>query len=704
MRPIAGKIRRDLRRHKRRGVIDVAAVRQAKAFQEEIDQAEMGLAELPSGHVFWMKVLRGLARLAWPLVDAKPFRKLRDRIAESEERFMPGGPPASPLTDSFHVLWCIADAGLGLERETLGSVAAAIGPALGVPDRVIGLWHTLATSHPGVYRIDKRADTIVTLTELVTGVTVQVEIADEIPGDVGTIWWTRLLPPPAEGGSPFWTSIVTPYVFAPGAERAWRDYFDRAVNPASADQRTQAYRRHMKGGTSPFFWLEFIVDAYVGVSGHAVVLTGVPDRIETLPHAEGNEDHRVVTEDPLERVRERLTAFAGAQGLSGRATEAFEEARALVPALEPTGPEHWDPPEQHLLRAFAMYGARDDDGLSALDHLAVDGLESMTLEERRTVDALLEGWFSVFEVVRIKIDEAIELRDIWRRRRFWIKERSATRSVGLRDVLAGWVMKGEDGSYLEGAITHVPRLWAAPVVARLREIMTELRNDRRRSWRARHELLVATVSAVFAGVRATPPMPTLANYDGHPLVLARATYTLRDPSAVIACLGEAPGLEYDEGENKFVLIDETHDVIVARIAVDDHLLVVETNSRERLGTVRTWLEEILTDQLAHRADDFTAPAFEAFGAPPGPEPELDPPPEVRDALAAQLLQRLRAWLDTPVPVLGDKTPRQAIRSARGRDDVSSMLLEQERILRRGPNPPPLDFAPLWTELGLRYPD
>jgi hypothetical protein len=64
-------------------------------------------------------------------------------------------------------------------------------------------------------------------------------------------------------------------------------------------------------------------------------------------------------------------------------------------------------------RAYRIYGQLDRDNHSALDLLAHRRLELPELE-RRMLDALLDGWFSVFEIERVKVDERLQVRDLFR--------------------------------------------------------------------------------------------------------------------------------------------------------------------------------------------------------------------------------------------------------------------------------------------------
>ena len=62
------------------------------------------------------------------------------------------------------------------------------------------------------------------------------------------------------------------------------------------------------------------------------------------------------------------------------------------------------------------------------------------------------------------------------------------------------------------------------------------------------------------------------------------------------------------------------------------------------------------------------------------------------------------WVDEKIPALGNKTPRQAIRSAKGRQAVTELLesyehLEARRVRDQGGQP--FDFGFLWEQLGLQ---
>lgn len=706
MATIASKVLGELRKQSKRDVVDLGAFREARAEVESLDDEFGGLSELyedcPVGHRYWMDCYSGLARLGFSLLGSRHLVKLAERVDESKEAYMPGGPPMSPLTDSFHSFWCLADTSVGLKKETLATVAIVVGRSLGAPAELLSAWKMIAESYAGVYRIVAREQNLVTLVELVTGDERVVELADDVPGVLGEIWWTRLLPP-EHAQVDYWTSIVTPYRFPmPDAEQLWVDYFERQLAKVPAAKRAQAYRRHMNQGASPMYWFDFIFEAYSGVADLAVNLSGVPDRPHTLPHSEDNEAASEAM-SPLERVRAKLFVLARELGLDERAEDDFFYAREELAGLHCAPPKEWSQALQGLLWAFTMFECPEEAEQSAMEVLA-NAPTALDEEEAASLAMLKEGWFSLFEVLRIKVDEAIEVRDVIRRKRFWITERSATRGLSLGDCLGAWIMKDGDKSYLEGALARVPRVWAKPVIESLQAVIKDLRKERSMSWRQRQGQLAPALCATLALIETKRPPVDLVNQHGEAILLSEALYKVSEPKRVLDLLRAEEKLE-ESGPDCLVWIDKDKDVIVGEFEVCDDQLRVHGNSVERLAMLRAWVEETLGELVEYRLTTHEDPTSSAQENRPPKEINAESmPPEVFDMLSQTLQKQLASWLDEEIPALGNKTPRQAVRSAKGRDKVTSLLMDQERVFKDDPVMGRVDLSFLWSELGLEHPD
>lgn len=69
-------------------------------------------------------------------------------------------------------------------------------------------------------------------------------------------------------------------------------------------------------------------------------------------------------------------------------------------------------------------------------------------------------------------------------------------------------------------------------------------------------------------------------------------------------------------------------------------------------------------------------------------------------LEADVNSTWAAWLDTRVPALGNKTPRQAARTDRGRERLEALLAEFDRHAEDGPSSIAAHLAAIRGELAL----
>ena len=344
----------------------------------------------------------------------------------------------SPILDSVFMSWWMADVPVGPARESMCSILADIGPVMGLPPALSRYARVFAESRMGVYRLTELEPDRVELEELSTGARVCARLPPDLHGR-GTLWLTRLLPPIVADDAD-WVVWTTPYLLqGPDYDTQWLAYCERVAGAAPAE-RGERLARHFKAADDPRRWTEYIMNGYAGENpAGSIVLLGVPDRPKTLPQHEDYDAVAAMDPDskasPLERLRIRLHALA-----------AEHEFVAQEPPPAPMSESLF--PEAHRLMALAYraYGQIDREGRTAVDLLLEDAA-SLPDEERRELAALAAGWFSAFEILHVRVDEGMELRDVFGGRKLWISERSATRQVELGDLLVGWVMV-----YVEDAI------------------------------------------------------------------------------------------------------------------------------------------------------------------------------------------------------------------------------------------------------------
>ena len=85
------------------------------------------------------------------------------------------------------------------------------------------------------------------------------------------------------------------------------------------------------------------------------------------------------------------------------------------------------------------------------------------------------------------------------------------------------------------------------------------------------------------------------------------------------------------------------------------------------------------------------------------EPEADSSAELREIEEDMLRQQWADWLDTRVPALGNKTPRQAAGTAGGRERLEALLAEFERDAVDGPSSMAKHLGSIRSALSLTKP-
>jgi hypothetical protein len=129
--------------------------------------------------------------------------------------------------------------------------------------------------------------------------------------------------------------------------------------------------------------------------------------------------------------------------------------------------------------------------------------------------------------------------------------------------------------------------------------------------------------------------------------------------------------------------------ILATLTLTPTALEVEAMSQQRLDNCCRRLEELLGARV-HLIETQTKSADQALreGEPGGEKPFI-PPPEVVAEIEEQMLRR---WIDESVPALGGLTPREAVKTPEGRQQVLELLEYIGQMQKRTPKTPGM-FSP-----------
>jgi Antitoxin Xre/MbcA/ParS C-terminal toxin-binding domain len=146
---------------------------------------------------------------------------------------------------------------------------------------------------------------------------------------------------------------------------------------------------------------------------------------------------------------------------------------------------------------------------------------------------------------------------------------------------------------------------------------------------------------------------------------------------------------------------------LGHLTLKSEALTLQVNSRRRLEAGKELLTQQLGSSIQHQADDIKSieDMLAQTSAQPEEESEEEELPEEIEAMQAEMeAQYHREWLDQKIPALGDRTPREAVRTFEGRVRVMRLLKEMEAVegARVRDGKLAYDFAELTQELGITF--
>lgn len=378
-----------------------------------------------------------------------------------------------------------------------------------------------------------------------------------------------------------------------------------------------------------------------------------------------------------------------------------------------------------LSRAWSVCHCRIA-GATVLERYLEEKGPRLSTLERAWLSAQRAAWLSVWEVLAVEPGKTVTLHDLLSGEERRVIESGGSRTLVSRDAILARVVDHEGVSVLCG--THprpLPPREAAEVVRLVRAGLRwkgpvpseSLRDD------ASGRVLIRFWEEAVASLDRRPALPReLQNTDGDPLLLTTDHFDIApgEGSEIEAALAALPGVQPPEsGEDPAVYVfmrtgnprhrhwDHT---IVGHARVSGTRLRVETNSLRRADSLRAQIESACGDRIRHRLREHTDPLSEKARSEfsektsrgrdrRDAEPTI-PPAEAAHVVREIMTRHYTEWLDSPIPALEGKTPRQAVRTAKGRAAVDLLLKEIENREQRRPDGAAFDVSWLRRELRL----
>ena len=344
----------------------------------------------------------------------------------------------------------------------------------------------------------------------------------------------------------------------------------------------------------------------------------------------------------------------------------------------------------------------------AVDLALGPGGPLLTAHGKEWVKAIGGNPLSLYEVQDATPGEGFELKDLLRIDASTVKvtERTASKGLVKWDIFGARLARRGDGHVLTGAIYPLDRQRALDCRD---EILDELAREKTTDDDIYREIVGTTIADYWLEqFTEEPRLPQLVHAStGDPISLTVDHYAVTQWDTLAATLSAQPDVDGDIDEGWIRFEPMKNQMRRSRASLtkkSSDTLEVFCPTLKLADGARRWLEKIAGTAIRFKAREIVDPRSPKAMAAARKSPREEIPPELKAQVEREFLRRhYERWPDEPVPALGGKTPKSAVRTEKGRQAVIELLKEFELHEARkalGGGGEPFDFGFLWKRLGL----
>lgn len=350
--------------------------------------------------------------------------------------------------------------------------------------------------------------------------------------------------------------------------------------------------------------------------------------------------------------------------------------------------------------------------------------KKLSPELKEVLKAAIKHPFSFFEIKEVKAKRGMKVQEIFSEIEYFVFDAAGSVGAQKGTLLFSRLVEYNGICCFDGSAPF-PMLKEKklPLIDLKKRMMgrkkTPLTWDKIEEWKSE----IYYEYKIFIDSIVNPTPPTIVNRDGDKINFQtlhfeienahEAAHALKD-LCVHADPNEALALSSKFNESGKIIfteiawtkLDKIHqNTGLGHIKIDGKKLSVSVNSDNRAEKFK----ELMAQRLPHAK--FKTIAFEtsvegllekgrAEQLNKQKDSMLDPNknPEIKKMLEEQLERHWNHWPDTPLPALGNLTPREAVKTKFGREKVIALLESFEE--RTIPHMPPHDFGKVKKSLGL----
>lgn len=336
--------------------------------------------------------------------------------------------------------------------------------------------------------------------------------------------------------------------------------------------------------------------------------------------------------------------------------------------------------------------------------------------QRRYVQEMTDQPYSFCQVIDVKPGKSLTLRDLFLNQTHVVIEKKASLPEMKGNILFTRVVSLDGVSVMVGCMPFVMATHYHSFFIDLR-----IRLEKENGGQLSRETLLENdfeMREIFFEIFKTfqkKTLPELQNTDGEPFIPVKRIYHLEcaPQEAFDALKSLAVGMDAED-----LLADARHDkkgalssirfpwlkkgnkkhsgwenTVMGQIEIHHNRLTVEVNSVNRAEIIEKEIKKRLGENAVYKRSAISSiqkmmengiKGGQAAKAKDGElsQEELMQLPEVKAKIAEMAKRHWATWADTPVPALGDMTPRQAAKDPIGREKLEGLFLHYEAMSRK----------------------
>ena len=327
-----------------------------------------------------------------------------------------------------------------------------------------------------------------------------------------------------------------------------------------------------------------------------------------------------------------------------------------------------------------------DTGERVIERFYREAKETLSETEESIIMGWLDSVYSFYEVDEAVPGEYCSISDLILKGEIIVRDSSSSKKLKRTDIIGARPLKAGGNTYFSGVISVYPSAFRKLIIDYFESEYKEYRKAKGPG-RNKKECLRDWGFHISNYAEDLANNPKLITSRGEELVLATATYLIKDASEVKKRISSIKSLKQmsrqDDEIVVFSVVNDDGGEISGSLEIMDNIIRIESHSQNMLNKAKSLIERDLEGHIEHLEDQTKGPELYIKQAKREKLKLKKLPPGINSLkeLEKKLDKHYSDWIDQPLHALNGKTPREAAKTTKGRKDLNLVLNELESLYK-----------------------